>query len=142
MDQGVLDSMKKAKIQVELKKLDENFFVSIATIGGFAIDGILDKVVDAPEILTVVGKIPYLSEFLNSLYDCQYKSFFAAFAGLTEQIKLDRYLHPHFRYYMREITTVSQFLESYKSVTIEAGSRNCRVSLIFKHRLFWILKVV
>ncbi|CAI8605884.1 unnamed protein product [Vicia faba] len=63
------------------------------------------KVVDAPEILTVIGKIPHLSEFLNSLYDCQYKSFFSAFAGLTEQIKLDRYLHSHFRYYMREIRT-------------------------------------
>ncbi|CAN6585507.1 unnamed protein product [Malus baccata var. baccata] len=37
------------------------------------------KVVDAPEILTVIGKIPYLTEFLNSLYDCQYKSFFKAF---------------------------------------------------------------
>ena len=37
------------------------------------------QVVDAPEILTVIGKIPYLSEFLNSLYDCQYMSFFSAF---------------------------------------------------------------
>lgn len=37
------------------------------------------QVVDAPEILTVIGKIPHLSEFLNSLYDCQYKSFFSAF---------------------------------------------------------------
>ncbi|KAM1128934.1 hypothetical protein TB2_038723 [Malus domestica] len=46
-------------------------------------------------------------------------------SGLTEQIKLDRYLHPHFRYYMREIRTVvySQFLESYKSVTIEAMAK-------------------
>ncbi|KAG4930864.1 hypothetical protein JHK84_047847 [Glycine max] len=34
------------------------------------------KVVDSPKILTMIGKIPYLSEFLNSLYDCQYKSFF------------------------------------------------------------------
>lgn len=91
------------------------------------------KVVDAPEILTVIGKIPYLSEFLNSLYDCQYKSFFAAFAGLTEQIKLDRYLHPHFRYYMREIRTVvySQFLESYKSVTIEAMAKAFGVTVDF-----------
>ncbi|CAL5327980.1 unnamed protein product [Camellia sinensis] len=56
------------------------------------------QVVDAPEILTVIGKIPHLLGFLNSLYDCQYKSFFSAFAGLMEQIKLDRYLHPHFRY--------------------------------------------
>ncbi|KAF5730926.1 26S proteasome non-ATPase regulatory subunit 6 [Tripterygium wilfordii] len=91
------------------------------------------KVVDAPEILTVIGKIPYLSEFLNSLYDCRYKSFFSAFAGLTEHIKLDRYLHPHFRYYMREIRTVvySQFLESYKSVTIEAMANAFGVTVEF-----------
>ncbi|XP_009359483.2 26S proteasome non-ATPase regulatory subunit 6 homolog [Pyrus x bretschneideri] len=91
------------------------------------------KVVDAPEILTVIGKIPYLTEFLNSLYDCHYKSFFKAFAGLTEQIKLDRYLHPHFRYYMREIRTVvySQFLESYKSVTIEAMAKAFGVTVDF-----------
>ncbi|CAN6585506.1 unnamed protein product [Malus baccata var. baccata] len=91
------------------------------------------KVVDAPEILTVIGKIPYLTEFLNSLYDCQYKSFFKAFAGLTEQIKLDRYLHPHFRYYMREIRTVvySQFLESYKSVTVEAMAKAFGVTVDF-----------
>ncbi|OMO93211.1 hypothetical protein CCACVL1_06588 [Corchorus capsularis] len=91
------------------------------------------KVVDAPEILTVIGKVPHLSEFLNSLYDCQYKSFFLAFAGLTEQIKLDRYLHPHFRFYMREIRTVvySQFLESYKSVTIEAMAKAFGVTVEF-----------
>ncbi|KAI3884977.1 hypothetical protein MKW98_002369 [Papaver atlanticum] len=91
------------------------------------------KVVDAPEILTVLGKIPHLSEFMNSLYDCQYKSFFIAFAGLTEQIKLDRYLHPHFRYYMREVRTVvySQFLESYKSVTMEAMSTAFGVTVEF-----------
>ncbi|EEF51851.1 26S proteasome non-ATPase regulatory subunit 6 homolog [Ricinus communis] len=91
------------------------------------------KVVDAPEILTVIGKIPYLSEFLNSLYFCQYKSFFSAFAGIAEQIKLDRYLHPHFRYYMREVRTVvySQFLESYKSVTIEAMAKAFGVTVEF-----------
>lgn len=91
------------------------------------------KVVDAPEILTVIGKILHLSEFLNSLYDCQYKSFFSSFAGLTEQIKLDRYLHPHFRYYMREVRTVvySQFLESYKSVTIEAMAKAFGVKIEF-----------
>ncbi|XP_042498608.1 26S proteasome non-ATPase regulatory subunit 6-like [Macadamia integrifolia] len=91
------------------------------------------KVVDAPEILTVIKKVPHLSEFLNSLYECQYKSFFSAFAGLTEQIKLDRYLHPHFRFYMREIRTVvySQFLESYKSVTMEAMATAFGVTVDF-----------
>ncbi|KAF5193849.1 26S proteasome non-ATPase regulatory subunit 6-like protein [Thalictrum thalictroides] len=91
------------------------------------------KVVDAPEILTVIGKIPHLSEFMNSLYGCQYKAFFVAFAGLTDQIKFDRYLHPHFRYYMREVRTVvySQFLESYKSVTMEAMATAFGVTVDF-----------
>nr|GMC64987.1 26S proteasome non-ATPase regulatory subunit 6 homolog [Ipomoea batatas] len=100
------------------------------TLIGNSVLNLDQKVVDAPEILTVIGKIPYLSEFLNSLYDCQYKAFFSAFAGITEHIKLDRYLHPHFRYYMREVRTVvySQFLESYKSVTIEAMAKAFGVS--------------
>ncbi|ERN13619.1 hypothetical protein AMTRI_Chr06g200370 [Amborella trichopoda] len=91
------------------------------------------KVVDAPEVLAVIGKIPYLSEFLNSLYECQYKSFFSAFAGLTERIKLDRYLQPHFRYYMREVRAVvySQFLESYKSITMEAMAKEFGVTVDF-----------
>jgi len=57
-------------------------------------------------------------------------------AGLTDQIRLDRYLHPHFRYYMREVRTVvySQFLESYKSVTMEAMARAFGVSVDFIDR--------
>lgn len=54
-------------------------------------------------------------------------------AAITEQIKLDRYLQPHFRYYMREARTVvySQFLESYKSVTMEAMAAAFGMSVDF-----------
>ncbi|KAL3622466.1 proteasome regulatory particle subunit [Castilleja foliolosa] len=109
------------------------FYTVLASIISLDRVSLKQKVVDAPEILTVIDKIPYLSDFLNSLYECQYKSFFIAFAGLTEQIKLDRYLHPHFRYFMREIRPVvySQFLESYKSVTIEAMAKAFGVSIEF-----------
>ncbi|KAL6559670.1 proteasome regulatory particle subunit [Orobanche gracilis] len=109
------------------------FYTGLTSIISLDRVSLKQKVVDAPEILTVIGKIPFLSDFLNSLYECQYQSFFAAFAGLTEHIKLDRYLHPHFRYYMREIRTVvySQFLESYKSVTIEAMAKAFGVSMDF-----------
>ena len=60
-------------------------------------------------------------------------AFWIILAGLAEQIKLDRYLHPHFRYYMREVRTVvySQFLESYKSVTIEAMAKAFGVTVEF-----------
>nr|KYP46602.1 26S proteasome non-ATPase regulatory subunit 6 [Cajanus cajan] len=71
--------------------------------------------------VTVIDKIPYLSDFLNSLYDCQYQSFF--------KIMLDRYLHPHFRYYMREVRTVvySQFLESR---FIASGGLHCKIDKV------------
>lgn len=82
---------------------------------------------------------------LLPVYDCcEFNPFFFFFfaslgsflwfaAGLTEQIKLDRYLQPHFRYYMREVRTVvySQFLESYKSVTMEAMATAFGVTVDF-----------
>ncbi|KAK9069880.1 hypothetical protein SSX86_010276 [Deinandra increscens subsp. villosa] len=109
------------------------FYTVLASIISLDRVSLTQKVVDAPEILTVIGKIPHLSEFINSLYECRYKSFFSAFAGITEHIKLDRYLYPHFRYYMREIRTVvySQFLESYKSVTVEAMAKAFGVTVDF-----------
>ncbi|KVI06225.1 26S proteasome, regulatory subunit Rpn7 [Cynara cardunculus var. scolymus] len=87
------------------------FYTVLASIISLDRVSLKQKVVDAPEILTVLGKIPFLSEFMNSLYDCQYKSFFSAF----------------------EIRTVvySQFLESYKSVTIEAMAKAFGVTVDF-----------
>ncbi|GAB2228429.1 hypothetical protein Droror1_Dr00010268 [Drosera rotundifolia] len=54
-------------------------------------------------------------------------------AGLTEEIKLDRYLHQHLWYYMSEARTIvySQFLELYKSVTIDAMAKAFGASLDF-----------
>jgi len=80
------------------------------------------KVVDAPEILTVIDGIPGLSQFLNSLYNCEYLNFFKGFCTVCDHVKLDVYLHPHFRYFMRQVRVVAytQFLESYKSVTLQS----------------------
>jgi 26S proteasome regulatory subunit N7 len=68
---------------------------------------------------------------------CQNLTFSVFFVdGLIDQIRLDRYLLPHFRYYMREVRTVaySQFLESYKSVTMEAMAKAFGVSVDFIDR--------
>ncbi|GMY24724.1 26S proteasome non-ATPase regulatory subunit 6 [Fagus crenata] len=78
------------------------------------------KVTDAPEILTIIGKIPYLSEFLNSFWPDRANKLGPLFASTL-------------RYYMREIRTVvySQILESYKSVTIEAKAKAFGVTVEF-----------
>jgi hypothetical protein len=35
-----------------------------------------EKVVDSPEVLAVVGAVPHLAPFLQSLYECKYDGFF------------------------------------------------------------------
>ncbi|KAI3854636.1 hypothetical protein MKX03_005232 [Papaver bracteatum] len=80
------------------------------------------EVFQAPKILAVRDQIPHLSEFMNSLADRKYKSFFQAFVDLSIQIKLDRYLHPHYRYYATKvrIAAYSHYLESNETATLEA----------------------
>jgi len=81
-----------------------------------------EKVIKAPEILSVIDEIPHLRELLFSLYQCNYKLFFRSLALITPTLKRDRYLAPHVGYFLREIRIVaySQFLQSYSSVTLES----------------------
>eukprot|EP00741_Cyanophora_paradoxa_P002685 tig00000615_g2605.t1 len=94
------------------------------------------KVVDAPEILSVIGEIPYLRQYVDSLHNCKYSAFFDALANLATSIKVDRYLAAHLRFYMREMRVVAyaQFLESYQSVTINSMATAFGVSADFLDR--------
>lgn len=80
------------------------------------------KIVDAPEILAVVGDIPHLADFLNGLYECDYKRFFTAMVELQPYILRDKYLSAHVRFLYRELRVLAyaQFLEAYRSVTIQS----------------------
>lgn len=91
------------------------------------------RVVDAPEILTVLHTVPHLGPYLNSLYGCKYTEFMQALVKVSEQLRADEYLRPHLRYYLREIRGVvySQFLESYKSVTLDSMATAFGVSPAF-----------
>jgi 26S proteasome regulatory subunit N7 len=91
------------------------------------------RVIKNPEILSIINDIPHLKSFLFSLYNCKYGEFFNALAGLTRLIKRDPYLAPHFGYFMREIRIVaySQFLESYRSVTVQSMAASFGVSQAF-----------
>ncbi|GBF97604.1 26S proteasome non-ATPase regulatory subunit 6 [Raphidocelis subcapitata] len=91
------------------------------------------SVVDSPEVLAVIGGVPHLAPFLTCLYECKYAGFFKAFAGLMDLVRGDMYLAPHLRWYMREARLVaySQFLESYKSVTLASMAAAFDVSTKF-----------
>jgi len=92
-----------------------------------------EKVVDAPEILTVIDNVPHLKNFLTALYECDYKTFFKAFTDISDSLREDRFIQPHFLYYIREVRVVaySQFLESYKSVTLQSMADAFGISVGF-----------
>jgi len=91
------------------------------------------RVVDSSDILSVVGKIPHASDYLNSLYNCQYREFLVALADVSDDMKKDRFVSSHVRYYSREmrIRAYAQFLESYKSVTLSSTADQFGLSIIF-----------
>lgn len=80
-----------------------------------------EKVVKGSEILEVLHSLPKVRSYLFSLYDTHYGDFFRSLAEVEELMKFDRYLNPHYRYYVREMRIVAynQLLESYRSLTLE-----------------------
>ena len=96
----------------------------------------LPQVVNTPEILAVIDNIPMLANFLNALYDCDYKLFFQAFPVVTDEMRKDRYMVQHVRFFEREMRIVAytQFLESYAppppahTATAAAATRKCTSS--------------
>lgn len=95
-----------------------------------------DKVVDSPEILTVILEEPKLNDFMNALVSCDYKAFMTALPDMIYVIEQDRYLAVHSAYIGRELRVVaySQFLASYQSVTLRAMSTKFGVGLEFLDR--------
>ncbi|OWZ21008.1 26S proteasome non-ATPase regulatory protein [Phytophthora megakarya] len=91
------------------------------------------KIVDSPEILAVIDEIPHLTDFLNGLYDCDYKKFFTAMVDIQPYILRDKYLSTHSRFLYRELRVLAyaQFLEAYRSVTIASMAAAFGVSVEF-----------
>jgi len=97
---------------------------------------IKEKVIDSPDILSVIHDIPHLSTYLNSFYSSDYSAFFVALAALTDHIKTDRYLAVHAKYFCREmrIKAYAQLLESYSSVKLTSMASAFGVSVDFIDR--------
>jgi len=88
------------------------------------------KVIDAPEILQVIGEVPHLTDLQEGMYNCEYKRLMRALVNIIDTISADRYLHLHARYYWRELRVLAytQFLESYRSVSLASMANSFGVS--------------
>lgn len=79
------------------------------------------SIIHSPDILAINRDIPHLKEFSESFYNCDYKEFFKHFIEISVAVRDDKYLGSHAFYYTKEMRLVAykQYLESFKSVTIE-----------------------
>lgn len=91
------------------------------------------KVIKGSGILEVLHDLPDIQEYLFSLYNCQYSKFFEKLAWVESYLKSDRYLMPHYRYYVREmrILAYSQLIGSYRSLSLTYMSQTFGVSIDF-----------
>lgn len=78
------------------------------------------RILESPEILSVVGEVSHLRELITSLHECRYADWSVSLVGIIESIRADKYLNVHLRFITRALRLVAykQFLLSYKSVTI------------------------
>uniref|UniRef100_A0A7S2KT83 PCI domain-containing protein n=1 Tax=Leptocylindrus danicus TaxID=163516 RepID=A0A7S2KT83_9STRA len=92
-----------------------------------------EKIIDGPEILAIVNEIPVVSKLVNSLYDCDYKAYLHAMVEVESVLVADRFLQPHCGYIMRELHVLGykQFLDSYKSVTLDSMAASFGVGVEF-----------
>merc|ERR1712107_132442 len=79
------------------------------------------QVIQGSEILEVLHQIPEVNQYLFSLYNCQYAEFFQCLGKVETVLKEDRYMAPHYAFYVREmkIKAYAQLLESYSSLTLK-----------------------
>ncbi|CAD8205675.1 unnamed protein product [Paramecium pentaurelia] len=94
------------------------------------------KVHQNPEVVGVLRENQVLKSFLESFLQCDYKTLFQKFAIVNENLSHDQYLSIHRKYLIREYRVVfySQFLESYKTVTLNNMAKAFGVSVQFIDR--------
>merc|ERR1719382_2243663 len=80
---------------VEFK--DFVFYTVILTMVSLDRPVLREKLVSSPEVLSVINETPHLQEFMESYFQCRYKSFMTEFVPVIDLIRADRYLTRHSR---------------------------------------------
>jgi len=82
---------------------------------------LFSKIIENSEVSAVIRDIPNLNNFLESFYQGNYRLFFETLVLIMEEVKNDFFLSKHTKYFIKEmrVRVYSQFLHSYKSVTLD-----------------------
>lgn len=97
------------------------FYTAIVNIITVDRKTLKERIIDNSDVLSCINDIPHLQKFLNSFYEGEYADFFVELYYIIQILKKDFYLSKHYNYFTNEmrIKVYSQFLQSYKTVTIE-----------------------
>ena len=110
-----------------------NDFIFYAVVMGLLMSDrktIKKEIIHSPDVLSVIRDIPHLKQFAESLYSCDYRKFFQSFVHIIDRISTDIYMKDHVQFYAKEMRLVAyrQYLEAFKSVTIENMSQAFGIS--------------
>merc|ERR1719162_1878357 len=96
------------------------FYTVMTSLMGLERNVLKNKVVESPEILSVVHERAHVREFLFAYYECDYYNWSSEFVGVIDHIKRDRYLAANCTKVTKDLrlNAYKQFISSYKSVTI------------------------
>ncbi|CAN0498046.1 unnamed protein product, partial [Discosporangium mesarthrocarpum] len=88
------------------------------------------------KVLAVINEIPNISRLVNSLYDCDYRSFMECVVELNGQLLRDRFMAQHSGYLVRELRMLAytQFLDAYKSVILSTMATSFGLGVDFLDR--------
>ncbi|KAH3762796.1 26S proteasome non-ATPase regulatory subunit 6 [Pelomyxa schiedti] len=96
----------------------------------------IEKLIDSPEILSVIDQLPHLRQLTTSLYNSDYSQFLVALLSTINTMRTDWLLSAHSLYFCREmrVRAYSQMLESYRSVQLSSMALAFGVSPDFLDR--------
>ena len=97
------------------------FYTAITNIITVDRKTLKEKIIDNSDVLSCINDIPHLQKFLTTFYEGEYAEFFLELYYIIQKLKKDFYLSKHYNYFINEmrIKVYSQFLQSYKTVTID-----------------------
>ena len=89
------------------------------------------KIVENPQVISVIRELEHMPTFVNSIFRCEYKSFVQSLVAIAPRVQRDRYLSAHTVYVLREcrILAYAQFLEAYRSVMLPSMAQSFGMSL-------------
>ena len=109
------------------------FYTAITNIITIDRKTLKERIIDNSDVLSCINDIPHLQKFLNTFYEGEYSEFFLELYYIIQTLKKDFYLSKHYNYFINEmrIKVYSQFLQSYKTVTIDNMAKVFGVSTNF-----------